>query len=140
MNSYTAFLSPSLSYFAAASQRGFFLLVKPNFIKKYKHVLSGVAEPRTEIFKNGSGLGTDFSKITLNTPVVLVSFLNRLSPEAAILMLSEIALPFQGATEQGIENLAPKFFNACDFRLEFNEASCIPLFHIYTQSLSYLPP
>lgn len=43
--------------------RGFFLSVKPNFIKKYKHVLSGVAETRNEIFKIGSDLGTDFSKI-----------------------------------------------------------------------------
>lgn len=119
--------------------RGVLLIVKPKFIKKYKHVLSGVAEPRTDIFKNGSGLRIDFSKIALNIPVVLVSFLNRLSPDSAILMLSEIALPFQGATEQGTEDLAPKFFNACAFRLEINKATCIPLFHIYTWSLSYLP-
>lgn len=64
--------------------------------------------------------------------MVLISSLNRLSPEAAILMPPEIVLPFQGAIEQGIENLLPKFFNAYDFRLGFKKASCIPLFHICT--------
>lgn len=79
--------------------------------------MSGIAEPRKEIFKNGNDLGTDFSNITLDVPMVLVSSMNRPSPETAILMLSEIGLPFQGATEQGTEHFAPKFFNAYDFRL-----------------------
>lgn len=78
--------------------------------------MSTLAEPRTDIFKNGSDLGTVFTKITSDIPVVLVSSLNRLPPEAAVLMLSEMVLPFQGATEQAIETLAPKFFNAYDFK------------------------
>lgn len=83
-------------------------------------------------------MGTDFSKITLDIPMLLIS-LNRLAPEAAVTMLSESVLPFQRATDQRIENLAHKFFSDFDFRLDFNKAFCIPACHIYTQSLNYLP-
>lgn len=48
-------------------------------------------------------------KISLDIPIVLVSSLKILSTEAAILIQSEGFLPFQGATEQGIENLSLNF-------------------------------
>lgn len=69
---------------------------------------------------------------------MLLISLNRLSPEAAVAMLSESVLPFQSATDQRIENLAHKFFSDFDFRLDFNKAFCIPSCHIYTQSLTLM--
>lgn len=51
----------------------------------------------------------DLSKIILDIPTVLVSSLNRLSTEAAILIILKMVLPFQGAIEQGIESLSLNF-------------------------------